>query len=411
VRVRRITIGVSLIAIGAIAFLVFGFISYSPPAAVLSTQKGGDVLGVEAGTVTVSSSAQQKLLIDFATEVHLSGSTTSPVVMELRAPRTGGYVDCEGCDGGDCEGCGGGPLIVNLEFEGSADSEIFGIEIIEQDVQAAFGSTSGGEGYAWILGADDYLDVGSIEVPGSDEPRSVVQLEFAKSLFISRAADRGWTTPLVRISVTPRIPNTTANGQYFAVQAPVVETLPSNRVDSVHSPFNSDGGPLWLYPVVELQAPRGLVDDTGAAIVTGALSFEDSWSVSPTRLPEESGPVISYIDQRVAQQVEYWRQLAILLAAAFISTGGGILVELFIGKASATGEKAGVGDEHNAVDRESRRGKDRDNCQAVGAWGVPVDVPEPVQDSERERQDQSEAAEQDEQRAVFGHARNRTMDE
>ncbi|MCS5732669.1 hypothetical protein [Herbiconiux daphne] len=300
-RIRLVT-AAALNALGAATFVAADRFLASPPAAVLSTAKQGDVAGIEAGRIEISSSTRKSLKLDFALEMHLTGSHREAYVLEVRAPKTG-YVDC----GTDCEA---DPLIVQLAFSGSADGSNFDIATRDLSggpdplVRAAFTSSTGAT--ATMLEDESPTSHDDRGFP-STSGASVVQLEFLETLFITHPADAGWTVPVARITVAVDEDNAAQSGPYFAVQAPSVATTGSNTSLIAFTPFALNGT-VVLGAIPDFSGLMGVVDETGAAILTGGLESESTWRINPGLLTEGFGPVVSYVDHRLLQKAEFWRQ-------------------------------------------------------------------------------------------------------
>ncbi|WP_440710067.1 hypothetical protein [Herbiconiux sp. YIM B11900] len=332
VRIRMVSAAL-LISSGLGAFATTGLLLASPPAATLSSAKEGDVADIDPGLIEVSSSTPLPLTFDFATELHLSGTTRESYAFELRAPKTG-FVDCGSA-------CADEPLTLSIEFSGSADGTSYLVTTEDMNdlphslIHAAFASSTGAIATVREAGMpvqDLVTDWGS----PMKQNKSVLQFHFTQTTFISHRADEGWKQPVVRIEVTPARDNAAQSGSYFAVQAPTVSTIRSNVTLTSASPFN-ESGLCVFWPIPLFGTVFGITDDTGAAILTGGVESENSWHVNPASLPDGSGPVVSYIDHRRAQLEEFWRQGILLVSATLIGTAFAICADLFFGKRTGVG--------------------------------------------------------------------------
>ncbi|WP_382303827.1 hypothetical protein [Herbiconiux sp. UC225_62] len=322
----RIVVASVLIAFGVAAFGCTDVLLASPPAAVLSTDKQGDVADVDAGSIEIGSSSLRPLRMEFATEMHLTATTRETYALEIRAPMDG-FVEC------DTDDCAYSPLYLRLAFTGTANGGHYRIltndfgDDSESMIHASFSSSTGSTATV--------QETGQAEHPLLQDTRdraqsaTVLELEFARTPFLFRPADVGWTKAAVRVEVTPDQENAAQSGPYFAVQAPAVTTLASSAIYNAASPFSPST--IVFRPIPQMATLFGIIDETGAAILTGGLENEAGWRIKPGSYTSGFGPVVSYVDHRLMQRAEFWRQFWLLVSAAMIGLAFGMLADAIFG--------------------------------------------------------------------------------
>lgn len=317
---KRRVLAIGFLVVAALCFLPINLLLPSPPEAAISTEKGSQVNGVKGGRVEASSSVRDTLTLSFATEAHLTGGTREPYAFEVRAPKSS-LIDCDRCEQ---------DLVILLSFSGSADGYSYDLAVEDLDgteretTHISYASASGAAVSATYLENGQPLALDDLPDHQVDDG-TMFMIRFDPQVLLSRPADEGWTGPIVRFNVMPREDNAKSSGPFFALAMPNVVTPPSSTAIVVQP---APGEPSIAFGgIPRFRTLFGLIDETGAAQITGVPGSANGWGVNPANYPEGNGPVISYVDHRIQQKQETWRQAWLLLAAASAGAGITLLLE------------------------------------------------------------------------------------
>lgn len=310
----------------------------TPPQTVVSSSKGGEIPGVNAGYIEATANTFNPLNLVFSTETHISGQLLEPYALELRQPND---KLVESCSDEKENKCATDPIVVNLYFTGSADGAQFQITVegqafdgnhksfIDVAAETTHADTvfSGKTNRQQDGNLDELPITLKLSQASADAPEhTTISVRFRDKFLLSHPADTGTDYPTIRISVIPRENTAIERGPYFALRIPLVKTISSNAGLPRVNPWDANQS-LLFHPITGFTQARSLVDETGQAQLTSGVSFDPGAAVPTRNFPPNFTPTVSYIDVIKQVDLNRLRSWQLGLSTALLSLGLTLVVE------------------------------------------------------------------------------------